>query len=278
MQTEIAKNIFVTGGNSGIGLALCQQLAAHDDCYVFMGSRSAERGHEALCTCPQEIRGQIEVVQCDIANPASVLAAAEHVRGKVKYLYALVNNAGAGLSHNVSADNIHDVNLFGTKTMVDNFVPLLHPQGRIVNVGSGAGPMWLEQQSAEIQALLTSGTLDWAGIHQFLQEHRNDDARHAYGLSKCLLNVYSEAIAREHPGITTSCISPGFIETNISRGMGASKTPEEGTISIRHCLFQKLNGNGWFYGSDAVRSPFYPCRSPGDAPFIGTYPWNRSSI
>ena len=36
----------------------------------------------------------------------------------------------------------------------------------------------------------------------------------------------------------------GFIDTAICKGMGASKTPEEGTVSIRKCLFAELGGNG----------------------------------
>merc|ERR1711972_918004 len=106
-----------------------------------------------------------------------------------------------------------------------------------------------------------------------MQENRTNDPMHAYGLSKCLLSVYTEWLAREKGKILSSSITPGFIETNITKGMGASKPPEEGTVSIRHCLFKPLEGNGWFYRSDAVRSPFWPIRSPGQAPFTGAYPW-----
>jgi len=28
------KRVFVTGGNAGIGMALCKQLASEDGCYV----------------------------------------------------------------------------------------------------------------------------------------------------------------------------------------------------------------------------------------------------
>ena len=35
----------------------------------------------------------------------------------------------------------------------------------------------------------------------------------------------------------------------MTSGMGASKSPEEGTVSIRHCLFEKLPGNGWPLGA-----------------------------
>lgn len=45
VQTAISK---VTGGNKGIGRALCQQLAADHGFYVFLGSRDAQRGKEAV--------------------------------------------------------------------------------------------------------------------------------------------------------------------------------------------------------------------------------------
>mgnify|MGYP002051570123 CR=1 FL=1 len=55
-------------------------------------------------------------------------------------LYAIVNNAGCGLSHGVSAEEVFNTNLYGTKRVVDAFLPLLGPTaGRSVSVGSGAG-------------------------------------------------------------------------------------------------------------------------------------------
>lgn len=40
----MAKNILVTGGNSGIGLALCKLLVTGHGCHVYMGSRDVGRG------------------------------------------------------------------------------------------------------------------------------------------------------------------------------------------------------------------------------------------
>ena len=94
----------VTGGNSGIGLALCKQLAAEDGCFVLMGSRSVERGEEAKKSLGEEVQALIEVVQCDITDPDSIAAAAAHTKQRLPApLYALVNNAGCGLAHGVPA-------------------------------------------------------------------------------------------------------------------------------------------------------------------------------
>ena len=43
------KKVLVTGGNKGIGLAVCRQLlAAHPDVYVLLGSRDKSRGALAV--------------------------------------------------------------------------------------------------------------------------------------------------------------------------------------------------------------------------------------
>jgi NAD(P)-dependent dehydrogenase (short-subunit alcohol dehydrogenase family) len=62
----------------------------------------------------------------------------------------------------------------------------------------------------------------------------------AYGLTKALLHNYTMIAARENPNIYSSSISPGFIETNMTAGIGEPNDkgkPEQGTVSIRHCLF-----------------------------------------
>ena len=73
------KNILVTGGNAGIGFALCKQLIADHGCKVYMGARNAERGLKAV----DELRamypdkaGMIEHLLIDVSNDRSVAAAA----------------------------------------------------------------------------------------------------------------------------------------------------------------------------------------------------------
>ena len=58
-MAEARKTVFVTGGNQGIGFALCKQLVLEDNCFVFMGSRSVDRGLEAVKSLPEEAQGRI---------------------------------------------------------------------------------------------------------------------------------------------------------------------------------------------------------------------------
>lgn len=51
----------------------------------------------------------------------------------------------------------------------------------------------------------------------------------------------------------------------------AAKTPEEGTVAIKHCLFTAgPECSGWYFGSDAVRSPLHFMRNPGEPAYDGT--------
>ena len=94
-----------------------------------------------------------------------------------------------------------------------------------------------------------------------------------YGLSKALVACYTGYFANQHPNILSSCVSPGFINTQMTAGYGASKSPDQGILSIMHCLLEELGGNGWYYGSDAVRSPYHFMRNPGEMAYDGNAPF-----
>ena len=98
----MSKHVLVTGGNSGIGLALCKLLVTERGCNVFLGSRDLDRGTAAMKTivdASPDVASKIEVLQVDVSDQASVAAAAETLKAKGVTLYALVNNAGIGLAH-----------------------------------------------------------------------------------------------------------------------------------------------------------------------------------
>lgn len=86
-----ARKILVTGGNAGIGLAVCKQLVDHG-CHVLLGARSLDRGTEALNAIrSSSVNAQIDLVHIDTGCDESVTQAVETVEGPI---YAIVNNAG----------------------------------------------------------------------------------------------------------------------------------------------------------------------------------------
>ena len=88
--------VFVTGGNDGIGRALCHQLARDHNYHVLLGSRNAERGQAAIASIMEGAPEgtQVDLVICDVTDDASIQAAAETMKAHAP-LYAIVNNAGA---------------------------------------------------------------------------------------------------------------------------------------------------------------------------------------
>lgn len=274
--------VLVTGGNQGIGYALCRQLALEHDCHVLLSARSDQKGMAAVSKIENAIgktpgcKGSVAFLQLDTSDDESVAKAAASVAQSSKQLGAIVNNAGIGL--NTGQGDILNTNLYGPKRVCEHFIPMLDEKnGRIVNLGSGSGPMYTGSvRSEKDRAFLCSGPsgdATWADIEEYAKSNLNS-AGDVYGLSKALVACYTGVLARQYPNLLVSCVTPGFIDTQMTAGYGASKTPEQGTMPIRKCLFESLeNGSGWYYGSDGVRSPYHFMRSPGEPEYDGVNPY-----
>lgn len=276
----MARRILVTGGNAGIGLALCTQLVKDEGCFVYLCSRSPERGAAAVETIAASAPGcgdRLHLVELDVGSDASVAAAAEAVRAHLgdERLFGVVNNAGTGLAHGVSPETMVNVNYRGPKRVIDAFSPLLRPEtGRIVNVSSGGGPGFVRGASRPAQLALTDPNVTEDQIEEVIRENAAAPGpMGGYGMTKACLNAYTVLLARTRPGLIVNACSPGYIDTAMTRGYGATKPPEEGTVSIKHLLFADLAGNGWYYGSDAVRSPLHFMRNPGEPEYDGVLPF-----
>lgn len=289
------RRVLVTGANKGIGLAIVQAILEHaEDTLVVLGSRDEERGRDAasaVASTRPEWAPRIEVLSIDVARTESVSAAAADLERRGLTLYGLVNNAAIGVGSGTLAA-ILETNTRGVIRTSEAFLPLLDPsRGRIVNVSSGAAPMFVSTCSPERQRDFVDGSITRARFEEILAECSSlgDDAAaftarglgdgSAYGLSKALVNVYTMIVAREHPLLRVNACTPGFIATDLTQPYVASsgktpaelgmKPPSEGAKSPMHLLFAELEGNGRYYGSDAKRSPLDRYRSPGSPEYTG---------
>lgn len=80
--------ILITGGGSGIGLALAKEFLQRDNLVIICG-RDAGRLHAA-----KKKFQSLEIIQCDISNEGSVSAMLEKIEQNYPDLNFLVNNAG----------------------------------------------------------------------------------------------------------------------------------------------------------------------------------------
>lgn len=179
-------------------------------------------------------------------------------------LRGIVNNAGIA---DGSLSNILQVNVYGVKRVCDSFLPLLNPYGRIVNISFGVGPGCVQRCSKEDQALLCDQGVTWKALEDFIRI-KGGRSGNAYGMSKALVNAYTIMLAREQPTIAINACSPGWIKTDLTRGVGALP-PEAGTRAALLLLFGKLEGYGRYSGSDGLRSPLHRSRDPGTPAYTG---------
>ena len=92
MQELLGRTAFVTGGASGIGLALGRGFAQ-----AGMRVMLADIEADALAAAVDGLRGigpEIRGVICDVADPASVAAAAQDTFEAFGKVHVLCNNAG----------------------------------------------------------------------------------------------------------------------------------------------------------------------------------------
>ena len=131
MQVAGAR-VLLTGANGGIGRAFVDELLQRGAAKVYLGVRTVN-GH----SFPDDPR--LEVIQLDVADTASILAAAK----KASDVNVLINNAGfAAFTGGVAAPGIDaarremDVNYFGplqlTRALKNS--PVFSAAGAIVNV------------------------------------------------------------------------------------------------------------------------------------------------
>jgi NAD(P)-dependent dehydrogenase (short-subunit alcohol dehydrogenase family) len=198
----------VTGGNRGIGLEVCRQLAelGYD---VVLGSRDLERGERAAASLP----GSVTVCQLDVADESSVDAAAAWVAERFGRCDALVNNAAIEYDTDERAvdadlDRVHEAfetNLFGAWRTTLALLDLLRasPHGRIVNVSSEGGSL----------AGMSGGTP-------------------AYNTTKAALNALTRTLAAElrRDEILVNSICPGWTATDM--GGHGGRPVGEGAASV----------------------------------------------
>jgi len=95
-ETKLERLAVVTGGNRGIGLEVCRQLAAQG-IMVILTARDEKRGKDAVEFLRHECNlSNIIYRPLDVLDDDSVASLAQHIESRYGKLDILVNNAGVG--------------------------------------------------------------------------------------------------------------------------------------------------------------------------------------
>lgn len=188
----MTNSVLITGTSSGLGLQAAVYLAQRGfEVYATMrdlSRRSALDQKAAHCGV------QLQVLQLDVTDQASIQVAVKTVIEQCGGIYGLVNNAGiniAGYFEDLSREEIQEVfevNVFGTMAVTRAFLPHMRTvrRGRIVIMSSVGGK--IASPSAT-----------------------------AYCASKFALEGFGESLAQEvRPfGVHVSLLEPGSVKTEL---------------------------------------------------------------
>lgn len=137
------KNIWITGGSSGLGRELAGMLAERGANLVLLA-----RDRAKLEKVKAELGGaKVETSVCDVADPAAVDAVFKDLAASSGAPDILINSAGViheGYFENQSLAEFRrlmDINFFGTLHCIQSVLPLFKARGggRIVNIASSGG-------------------------------------------------------------------------------------------------------------------------------------------
>lgn len=193
------KTILVTGGNRGIGLEICRQLAAGGHT-VLLGARDPDQARTAAAELPGP--GRALVLHLDVTREEDIWATADVLRESFgDRLDVLINNASI-MDHQRLASldegdfrRTLETNFFGALRLTRQLLPQLKGGGRVVNLSSGLG---------------ASDSLGQSG-------------NAGYRFSKWALNGLTIMLAGELAGddIKVNAVCPGWVRTD----MGGSRAP-----------------------------------------------------
>lgn len=189
------KTAIVTGGNSGIGLAIAEQYAKEGAKVAIFG-RNEQKNNEAV----QNIGENAIAISGDVSNFSDLDNLFNKVNEAFGKIDIIVANAGIPLVAPVFAtteedyDKVFDVNVKGTFFTIQKAIPNLNKNASIILITSG------------------SNEKGFPGLS-------------AYAGTKAALRSFARTFSSElvEKGIRVNALSPGPIETPIFNKMGLSE-------------------------------------------------------
>jgi 3-oxoacyl-[acyl-carrier protein] reductase len=193
------RNVIVTGGSRGLGLGIAKRLAASGFRVIAIARKPDGRLSEAISEANDHPTGSIRFVAADLGEIQELPALVRGLRREFGPLYGLVNNAAIGTEgllatmHNSQIEALVRINTLSPMILTKYVVRTMMADGagRIVNVSS---------------IVASTGY----------------NALSVYGATKASMVGFTRSLAREvgRLGITVNAVAPGFVDTQMTRGLG----------------------------------------------------------
>jgi len=199
------RNILVSGGSRGVGLAIAKKLATEGYRVFALARSESEELKAAMAAQPA-----LHFMPYDLSEVGGIADLMRAFKAEHGPLYGLVNNAALGTSGLLSNMHISDIerlvrlNILSPITLSKYAVRAMMTagEGRVVNISS---------------IIATTG---YSGLS-------------VYGATKASLLGFTRSLAREVGGlnITVNAVAPGFMNTDMTAGMKDDQTAKIATRS-----------------------------------------------
>ena len=225
--------VLVTGGNRGLGLEFCRQLATAGNT-VLLGSRNVGRGEAAAASIDG---GHVAVIPLDMSRTDTFAQITTQIDDTYGRLDVLINNAAVlndlGIQPSQTDEATlrlnFDVNFFGPYMLTQAMVPLLRGSeaARVLNLATQVG------------SFAVIGDPD---------SPLKDDICPAYQSSKIALNAMTALFAKElvADGIAVNSVCPGWVMTD----MGHDDLPDYGDAVRPMSAAEAIGKMMWLIDSD----------------------------
>jgi 3-oxoacyl-[acyl-carrier protein] reductase len=204
------RNVIVTGGSRGLGLAMSRALANSGYRVIAVARTLSTELASAARQAADEARGAIEFRACDLSDLNLIAALVRSLRADFGPLYGLVNNAGLGTSGILSSMRDLEIQRLIQLNTVSPIVlskyvlrsMMSQREGRIINIAS-----------------IVAAT-GYSGLS-------------VYSATKASLIGFTRSLAREvgQLGITVNALAPGFIDTEMTHELTDSQREKIGRRS-----------------------------------------------
>jgi 3-oxoacyl-[acyl-carrier protein] reductase len=212
MRKADMRNIVVTGGSRGLGLGIARQLAAAGYRVITVARKSNKQLASAIEDAERAELGELHFVAFDLSDIKAIPGLVQHIRKDFGPIYGLINNAAIGtdgvlaIMHNSQIEELVRINTVSPIVLTKYAVRSMLSEGggRIVNVTS------------------IIGFTGYSGLS-------------VYGATKASMIGFTRSLAREvgRHGVNVNAVAPGFIETDLTQGMGAE---QRGQVARRSAL------------------------------------------
>lgn len=193
------RNVLVSGGTRGLGLAIACRLAKDGYIVFALGRKKSQALEAAIMERPA---GQLNFIAFDLTSVDAIPELIRNMKVKHGPFYGLINNAALGTHgllsnmHNSDIEKLIRLNTVSPVILTKYVMRTMmtEGEGRIINISS------------------IIGSTGYSGLS-------------VYGATKASMLGFTRSLAREvgKLGITVNAVAPGFMETEMTEIMSPTQ-------------------------------------------------------